>query len=269
MTAQTQTDSLQQLHETVTQLANALSASERRHAALARTVRWGALAIVTVMVTLAYISSDIFKAYASQVGFWDQVGKQISAAPPKLDGIMMSLMQTKELDAALVKVMQSASQIATVETPGYVKCAEARENGDELCFASAAVEDLGEYFLDEKGQLPKPPATNDPMNPEYQQYMKKLMEGTFMAAGQTLIDGAVLVHRLRRDSDFLRGKVINQIGGTNELLKGIRDELSHMNGMMMAIPAMATEMNAMNRHMSVMSHGVGSTMGRMGNIMPW
>jgi len=269
MTAQAQTDSLQQLHETVTQLANALSASERRHAAMARTVRWGALAITTIMVTLAYISSDIFKAYASQVGFWDQVEKQISAAPPQLDGIMMSLMQTKELNAALVKVMQSASQIATVETPGYVKCTEARENGDELCYASAAVEDLGEYFLDEQGQPPMPPATNDPMNPEYQQYMKKLMEGTFMAAGQTLIDGAVLVHRLRRGSDFLRGKVINQMGGTNELLKGIRDELSHMNGMMMAIPAMATEMNAMNRHMSVMSHGVGSTMGRMGNIMPW
>jgi hypothetical protein len=99
--------------------------------------------------------------------------------------------------------------------------------------------------------------------------MKKLMEGTFMAAGQTIIDGAVLVHRLRRDSDFLRGKVINQIGGTNDLLQGIKDELGRMNGMLVAIPAMANEMNAMNRQMSVMTHGVGSTMGRMGNMMPW
>ena len=32
---------------------------------------------------------------------------------------------------------------------------------------------------------------------------------------------------------------------------------------------MAGEMNVMNRQMSVMSYGVGSTMGRMGSIMPW
>jgi hypothetical protein len=32
---------------------------------------------------------------------------------------------------------------------------------------------------------------------------------------------------------------------------------------------MANAMNVMQRRMSVMSYGVGSTMDRMGDIMPW
>ena len=80
--------------------------------------------------------------------------------------------------------------------------------------------------------------------------------------------GAALVHRLRRDSDLLR-HTINDIGGPSATLKGIEKELHLMNAAMMSIPVMAGEMGAMNRQMSVMSYSVGSTMGRMGNIMPW
>jgi hypothetical protein len=46
-------------------------------------------------------------------------------------------------------------------------------------------------------------------------------------------------------------------------------ELHLMNQALRAVPIMATEMNAMNHQMSVMSYSVGSTMGRMGNIIPW
>ncbi len=99
-------------------------------------------------------------------------------------------------------------------------------------------------------------------------YAKKMMQGTLMAAGQAIVDGAALIHRLRRDSDLLR-HTVNDIGGVNEALTGIEQELRMMNGALLSVPAMATEMNVMNRQMSIMSHGVGSTMGRMGNMMPW
>jgi hypothetical protein len=76
------------------------------------------------------------------------------------------------------------------------------------------------------------------------------------------------VHRLRRDSDLLR-HTVNDIGGVKQTLDGIKYELGIMNIALRGVPVMAGEMGVMNRQMSVMSYGVGSTMGRMGNIMPW
>ena len=57
------------------------------------------------------------------------------------------------------------------------------------------------------------------------------------------------------------GHTINDIGGVNETLTGIKQELRMMNGALLSVPAMANEMNVMNRQMSVMSYSVGSTMG--------
>lgn len=271
VTRQNQNANLQQINENVTNLTAALVASERRNALLARAMRWGALAFIVLIAAVAYVASDLVKVYASQANWWNQAGQQISTTPPKLDDVLESLMGSQQIQAALVKILQSATQISMVETPTYLSCVKNRgedTSKQQLCFAKAAVEDLGEYFLDENGKLPQPPNTNDPMDPENQKYMQRLMEGAFMAAGQVVADTAVLVHRLRRDSDFFRGTV-NKIGGTNEMLNNIRHELRMINATLGAVPAMANEMNAMNRQMSVMSYSVGSTMGRMGSIIPW
>ena len=42
-----------------------------------------------------------------------------------------------------------------------------------------------------------------------------------------------------------------------------------MNAQMTALPVLATEMKAMNFHMSVMSRSMDSTMGEGGRMMPW
>jgi len=42
-----------------------------------------------------------------------------------------------------------------------------------------------------------------------------------------------------------------------------------MSGPKSAVPVMATEMQTMNMKMGVMAHGVDTTMGRMGRMMPW
>lgn len=274
MTAQNQAESLQQLSETVAQLTAVLAANERRRASLARTMRWSALAFVVLVVGVGYaVSETVLAAYERQVPpWWIQGEKQMASAPPGLDGVMQSLMGTKEIQGALVKILQSATQVATEEMNSYIKCYEERADNptikDEICFAEASVEDLGEYFLNADGKLPPPPNTNDPRDPEYQAYMKELMQGALMAAGQVVVDASTLVHRLRRDSDVFRGTV-SSIGGTQKLLRGIRHELHLMNGMLASIPVMTNEVHAMNRQMSVMTYSMGSTMGRMGNMMPW
>jgi hypothetical protein len=79
---------------------------------------------------------------------------------------------------------------------------------------------------------------------------------------QTIVNAGLLVNRLREDSNELQKFPGGPIGA-------IKYELELMNRALAAVPAMPTEMNIMNRHMSVMAYGMGSTMGRVGNVMPW
>ncbi len=83
-TIQNQEKSLQQLNETVTQLANAVAASERRHAAMSRTVRWGALVFVVFVAAVGYAASDMILAYANQQRWWNQIEGGIAHQPPEM-----------------------------------------------------------------------------------------------------------------------------------------------------------------------------------------
>lgn len=97
----------------------------------------------------------------------------------------------------------------------------------------------------------------------------QILQGAIVVAtGSVLVDAGVLMHRVREDSNLFRGAV-ESMGGPNELLRGIQNELHAMNMALASVPVMAVQMDAINRNMSVMSHGVGSTMGRMGSWMPW
>lgn len=268
MSNQTQTD-LRQLTETVNRLSEALAASERRHSAMARTIRWVSISVVVMVTGVSYVASDWITAYASQMPTWNQIEAGISSEPPAIDSILQSLGATKEMQGALVKVMQSAASIAAIETNSYLACNSLpeEERKDRLCYSQTGVRDLGEFFLDENGELPVQPGPNASQQ-ERMAYGKRLMEATLMATGQSIVDAGVLLHRLRRDSDLAR-QTVDSLGGVEVLMQGINSELAQLNLLMKAIPAMANEMHVMNRQITVMSHGVGSTMGRMGNILPW
>ena len=277
-TNQNQETSLKQLSETVAQLASTVAASERRHAAMSRTVRWAVVASIVVVAAIGYAASDTIMAYADQHRWWNQIRGQIAQQPPEMvedptqntiGKILMSLGGTEALDAAIVKVLQSAAAIAATEvesTQGLLDCVNSKSlNPSEtptgrLCFAKAAVEDLGQYYLEDNGKMP---VLENPQDPQaVLAYQTKMMEATFMAAGQVVVDSAVLVHRLRRDSDFLRSKA------ADPGLSGIKNELTRLNHALHLVPAMAAEMNIMNRNMAAMSYSMGSTMGRMGDILP-
>ena len=268
MSIQNPTD-LQQLTETVQRLSEAMAASERRRESMARMVRWVSLSVIVMVVGAGYVVSDWARVYASQMPTWNQIEGQISNQPPSLNGILQSLGSVKEIEGAIVKALQSAATIATIETQGYLECTNLseEERGNRLCTSRTNVADLGDFFLDDSGKLPAPPGPGS--SPQQQAaYGKKLMEGTLMSTGQVLVDAAVLLHRVRRDSDLAR-TTVDSIGGVEALMKGLNEELAQLNRLMVAIPAMANEMHVMNGQIGIMSHGVGSTMGRMGNIIPW
>lgn len=277
MAAQSSPD-LNQLAASVAHLSEALAASERRHVAIARSMRWGALAMVVTLSAGFYVASDWMKAYAAQLvplGYLGQMEQQMAISEPKLNGVLQSLGKTTELDGALVKVLQSASMVAMMEAgrPGdeqqesFAQCiAERADDPDKLCYADTAVQDLGEYFLDANGQPLSPPGP-DASGEQQAKYHADVMAATMMVGGQVVVDMAALIHRLRRDSDQLRG-VISQRPVSNTLA-AIQGELHNLNQTLTAVQVMAAQMDIMNRHMATMSYSMGSTMGRMGDFMPF
>jgi hypothetical protein len=67
MPTQTQDTELQQLTATVALLAESLDRSERRHAHIARSLRWGGLMLVTLLVAAtALIADRSGRAFAAQ-----------------------------------------------------------------------------------------------------------------------------------------------------------------------------------------------------------
>ena len=46
-------------------------------------------------------------------------------------------------------------------------------------------------------------------------------------------------------------------------------DMHQMNQKISAVPVMAAEMQSMNVKIGIMAHGVDSTMGRAGRMMPW
>jgi len=116
-------------------------------------------------------------------------------------------------------------------------------------------------------------------------------DGTKVTVMDDLVDGLVMIHRLRLDSNSLRKDLdiengtglfskenINAMTGIKQALQNIHnalkavpemaEQMKIMNAKMNAMPVMAEEMRLMSANIRVMSYSMGSTMGRMGNFMP-
>jgi len=72
------------------------------------------------------------------------------------------------------------------------------------------------------------------------------------------------MQRIRDDSNAFR----ELIGGPVPTLRGLEHELKLMNAALTSVPAMAIQMDFMNRNMASMTHSIGTSMGRMGSWMP-
>jgi hypothetical protein len=225
MNAQHPTESAEHLKDIVGQLVQALERSERRHATLERSLRWGVLAFVAFVAAVFSAGFNLLGPAYAQQGLAN--GGDIVQA---LNNINRNLEIFGTMQGMMQGVLQSPDVQNSEQIKGYVKAIMQQNPGIDR--------------------------------------QKAFQMAFAQAAGQVLVDTAILVKRLRQDSDVFRGRV-KGVGGTNALLAGIEKELARLNVALASIPAMAGEMNVMNRQMSVMSYGVGSTMGRMGSIMPW
>jgi hypothetical protein len=221
---------LQQLSRTVASLAEALARSERRHAHLARTMRWAALAVVALALFGGFVAADrIGIAHAQNPGGLPQAATAVEA----LNNINANLMVMGELGKTLQQ-FSPAIKDAVMRNPDVRKHVQ-------------------DYFEEHN------------LHPSPEEQEAFAMQAVTQSVVETFVDTVVLMQRIRQDSNAFR----DYVTGPEDVLRGVEQQLEVMNLAMASIPPMAAQMELMNLNMASMTYSMGSTMGRMGKWMPW
>jgi hypothetical protein len=286
MTASNIADSREPMNETVRLLTETLAQSERRTASLERIVRWVVLGIVAGAVLVGAVAFNFIQRAQAQVAPGGQ--QSVAAALDRigdnlqmfgmLQQVMGVMTESEDVQYAIIRdVLVDPERVdelvktGSLDRDGAIQRAltELLDQQDAASPRKArekAVDKAVEVAVTQL-QLMDQPGMTMPKAREMAQQM------LFMrAAAQVIVDASVVMKRVRADSDALHSKFHEAGGPTlalNHVLAGIQEELQRLNVALAAVPVMAGEMNVMNRQIGVMAHGVGSTMGRMGNIMPW
>lgn len=224
------TTDFQQFSQSVDDLTEALARSERRYARLGRMVRWGAIGGPALLVLAGFLVADRNGIAQAQVtGGFPQANTAVEA----LNNINANLMVLGVVGKSLQE-FTPAIKNAIMSNPDVQKRVQ-------------------KYF--EKNNL----------NPSPEQQEAYAMQAIVGSVVGTFIDAFVLMQRIRQDSNAFR----DYITGPEDVLRGVESQLEVMNVAMASIPAMAVQMDLMNRNMASMSHSMGTTMGRMGKWVPW
>jgi hypothetical protein len=221
---------LQQLSQAVASLSEALARSERRHAHVARAMRWGALAVVS----LIFVSGLVITGRAGIAHAQNPAGfPQASTAVEALNNINANLMVMGEMGKVLQQFSPAIKEavMSNPEVQQYVQ----------------------DYF--KKNNL----------HPSPEEQEAYATQAVVQSVVRTFVDTVVLLQRIRQDSNAFRDFVT----GPEDVLRGLKHELEIMNLALASMPPMAAQMDLMNRNMSSMTYSMGSTMGRMGSWMPW
>lgn len=228
MPAAPQNPELQQLTKTVAALTEALARSERRHAHIARSLRWGGLILVTLMAGVGALVAERTGIAVAQTG-----------GIPEATTVVEALNRIDQKLALFGMMGETMQQLTPAITSAMGGNPEVREAVDDYLRAQ------------------KLPLTDD----NRRAYTAPVIVNS---AVTTMVDMVVLMQRIREDSNAFR----DFVGGPIPALRGLEHELHLMNGALASVPAMAVQMDFMNRNMASMTNSIGSTMGRMGTWLP-
>lgn len=243
---------LQELKYVVAHLSDSLASSERRFAHLYRIVRWGSLVFVLLLITAGFVASDsIGSAYAQK----EEVLEEASTVVDALNGINQNLAMFGMLGQAISDPESEISKARSAIKMAIWK------NPDVQAKIRAKVADI----LESKGEAVSEAAIDAHIQNNMEEIEMMAESLVINETVETLVDTVVLMHRIRDDSNKFR----QLVGGPVPVLEGIQRELTMVNAALLSVPVMAAQMDIMNRNMASMTHSMGSTMGRMGNWMPW
>ena len=260
---------IDELRNLVLQLGNALRLSERRTTRLERSLRWGA---VSLLLALAVGLTIVVKPFGLALA---QSGERLPSKSPEeaIDRLtesltgqgstlgMMGMMLGNMLDLGVRRAVAEARDVPAVSLQD---CGPGAQLSPELRQARVT-SPLGFYvkcfFVKTRTENPTPQ--------DYQQAVMTAITGT-------AVDLGVLVARVRDDSDTIRHFIVDYVGDSKKLLTQIGSELDLLNKTLESVPVMTSNVNTMTHQMGIMtadmdsmSRSMGTTMGRVGNWMPW
>ncbi len=254
----------------VTQLTALLAASERRYAAMTKSFRWLAILIIAGVISAASVGFSLMDVAVATNNASDSADEGRRSACNPMDPASM---RTKECAFEQVSnfFFKMNHMMEGMMASEDVIRGVASHNPDVYA-ASRTFIKVSEEIKQFHKENPGKPISKELIEKRVQEIRKLtplLMEDFPSVAGQIVVDFAVLVKRLREDSDDFRNYLYGNVPNPSSPIGMVARELRLMNGALAAVPAMATQMDLMNRNMASMTHSMGSTMGRMGSWMPW
>jgi hypothetical protein len=283
MTTQAPTNDLQQLTRTVAALAEALARSERRHTQMGRALRWGTLALVTLLGGAAALFGGRFGvAYAQQTGAFPEAASAVEALNNINRNLAIFGMLGETVGEGLTEAMLSNPGLQQ-QVAGYLKAhglAVTEENMRSHA-AHAAMVGSAKGMAQLAAQII--PAVNQAIqdNPDVQSQVRGYLqtrnipiteENMMTYAGPAVMEAAVkavvgtvvVIDHITEDSQNWHDYIKNP----TPVLEGLQRELQAMNLALASVPAMVVQMDFMNRNMASMTHSMGTSMGRMGSWLP-
>jgi len=264
----TEVGRIDELQAAVTQLAHTLAQSESRNLRLERMIRWGVLSMVLAMgFSLVILFQPLGHAIAQQAAQPSKSAEQaIDRLNENLTGPNSTIGQKGQMMQGMMQVGTQRAMAEAENIPPLTKadCRPGADLSDAIRQARIGNQ-LGFYakcFLVQQG-------IEEPTPKDYGNAVMSAVTGT-------AVDMGVLLARIRKDSNLIRNFVVEYVGDSKQLLFGIGKELDTLNTTLESVPMMNANMNTMTLQMGIMaadmnsmSHSMGSTIGRMGNWMPW
>ncbi|MCB1763389.1 MAG: hypothetical protein KDI27_09660 [Gammaproteobacteria bacterium] len=230
MNRDTRDEELRDIADALAALTHSLAATSAEHNRQIRTLRWFAVGFAMAIVALG-ITAENFShpAHANEAQGAAQAGAVVEALNNINANLALFGMVAAQAQQVMPVIQSAAMNNADIQ--GYLV-----------------------RYVTARGLEPTP---------------ENIAQHAFPALTEslvtTLVDTVVLMQRIRGDSNAFR----EAIGGPGPALRGIQSELKMVNAALASVPAMAVQMDLMNRNMASMSHSMGSTLGRAGSWMPW
>ncbi len=299
-------ESLHHLTETVNTLAKVVAKQESRYLSLEKTFKWVAIAFICLTLMVFYIGFNRVSTVQAGIGEVKPVIPAIERIATVMERIVnilpeqalsnseqgMELFTTSVHDVLiLLKRIKEDSDLLRQQAQANqgTGLIQTLEKSPTLKEGSTLVANLN-HALTQLGQSPilKEAGT---LVTHLNHSLTQLEQSTLLQDTDTLIkqlkqasakfeksqllqsieDAAILIHRLKLDSDSLRERLkVGERSGlfTYKYAEDIHRALVDIKVVLSAVPIMTEEVHQMNLKMGVMTHDMDSSMGRMGRMMP-
>ncbi|MDM8567093.1 hypothetical protein QUF74_15755 [Candidatus Halobeggiatoa sp. HSG11] len=238
--------SILQLTETVSALAMMVEKNESRYISIEKSFRWFAVAFLCLTMLVFFIGFNMTtKVHAGITDAFNDMGTIVE--------------DTASIERYIISFFKKSDVAEPAELLDKQHIVSFFKNMNTLIHNAAILSSKVEHLTREP-LLSNLQNYGKKISDRFEQLDNKLKQETSdkntagVGMGDVLVDALVLIHRLKLDSDSLRSRL--NVSDGSGLFN--RSEISRV---------LQGELRLINNTLSVMTHSMGPTMGRMGTMM--